>query len=244
MWVWTSECECDFLTRAEYSRYGSLRGSISCITIIPSSAWDIYNARGQDQLLTNSHTIFQTKQLHLSSCFWIRWEPSSLAKLVHPSSHMEAHPWEFVDVPYSWNSGADGHLTTRAACMLLVRFHGWPWYKGSARKPAALSDRLSQRFSYSFQVGTYGIRSSHRSIDLTGVVSTPWIFFCTRPLDLSIKSSSRLVIELSIVLISFDSPVSNKRIYYTSFYNVPPPDWPFFSKNITGPRTRNNRKNS
>ena len=77
-----------------------------------------------------------------------------------------AHPWEFVDVPYSWNPRADGHLTASAsssgsACAIAA--YEWLDFtvgsdtRGSVRKPAAL-------------VGAYGIRPSHGSMDLTGVV--------------------------------------------------------------------------
>lgn len=77
-----------------------------------------------------------------------------------------AHPWEFIDVPYSWNPRADGHLTASAsssgsACAIAA--YEWLDFtvgsdtRGSVRKPAAL-------------VGAYGIRPSHGSIDLKGVV--------------------------------------------------------------------------
>ena len=77
-----------------------------------------------------------------------------------------AHPWEFVDVPYSWNPRADGHLTASAsssgsACAIAA--YDWLDFtigsdtRGSVRKPAAL-------------VGAYGIRPSHASMDLSGVV--------------------------------------------------------------------------
>ncbi|RDB20143.1 Amidase 1 [Hypsizygus marmoreus] len=77
-----------------------------------------------------------------------------------------ASPWEFHDIPYSWNPRADGYLTASAsssgsACAIA----GYDWVdftvgsdtRGSVRKPAAL-------------VGAYGIRPSHGSMDLTGVV--------------------------------------------------------------------------
>ncbi|KAH9482271.1 Scytalone dehydratase-like protein Arp1 [Psilocybe cubensis] len=77
-----------------------------------------------------------------------------------------ANPWEFVDVPYSWNPRGDGHLTASAsssgsACAIA----GYNWLeftvgsdtRGSVRKPAALT-------------GVYGIRPSHGSLDLSGVV--------------------------------------------------------------------------
>ena len=77
-----------------------------------------------------------------------------------------ANPWEFVDVPYSWNPRADGYLTASAsssgsACAISA--YEWLDFaigsdtRGSVRKPAAL-------------VGVYGIRPSHGSMDLTGVV--------------------------------------------------------------------------
>ena len=77
-----------------------------------------------------------------------------------------ANPWEFVDVPYSWNPRADGYLTASAsssgsACAIAA--YEWLDFtigsdtRGSVRKPAAL-------------VGVYGIRPSHGSMDLTGVV--------------------------------------------------------------------------
>ncbi|KAF8165859.1 amidase signature domain-containing protein [Crassisporium funariophilum] len=77
-----------------------------------------------------------------------------------------AQPWEFMDVPYSWNPRGDGHLTASAsssgsACAIA----GYSWLeftvgsdtRGSVRKPAAL-------------VGAYGLRPSHGSMDLKGVV--------------------------------------------------------------------------
>lgn len=77
-----------------------------------------------------------------------------------------AHPWEFVDVPYSWNPRGDGHLTASAsssgsACAIAA--YDWLDFtvgsdtRGSVRKPASL-------------VGAYGIRPSHGSMDLKGVV--------------------------------------------------------------------------
>jgi hypothetical protein len=77
-----------------------------------------------------------------------------------------AHPWEFFDVPYSWNPRGDGHLTASAsssgsACAIAA--YDWLEFtvgsdtRGSVRKPASL-------------VGAYGIRPSHGSMDLTGVV--------------------------------------------------------------------------
>ncbi|KAG6840095.1 hypothetical protein C0991_008993 [Blastosporella zonata] len=77
-----------------------------------------------------------------------------------------AQPWEFEDIPYSWNPRADGQLTASAsssgsACAIA----GYDWLeftvgsdtRESVRKPAAF-------------VGAYGIRPSHGSLDLTGVV--------------------------------------------------------------------------
>ncbi|KAG6811912.1 hypothetical protein H0H92_005310 [Tricholoma furcatifolium] len=77
-----------------------------------------------------------------------------------------AQPWEYEDIPYSWNPRADGYLTASAsssgsACAIA----GYDWLdftvgsdtRGSVRKPAAF-------------VGAYGIRPSHGSLDLTGVV--------------------------------------------------------------------------
>ena len=77
-----------------------------------------------------------------------------------------SNPWEFVDVPYSWNPRADGYLTASAsssgsACT--IGAYEWLDFtigsdtRGSVRNPAAL-------------VEVYGIRPSHRSMDLTGVV--------------------------------------------------------------------------
>jgi len=77
-----------------------------------------------------------------------------------------AHPWEFRDVAYSWNPRGDGHLTASAsssgsACAIAA--YEWLDFtvgsdtRGSVRKPAAL-------------VGVYGIRPSHGSMDLRGVM--------------------------------------------------------------------------
>lgn len=77
-----------------------------------------------------------------------------------------SNPWDFIDIPYSWNPRADGYLTasassTGSACAIA----GYEWLdftvgsdtRGSVRKPATL-------------VGAYGIRPTHGSMDLTGVV--------------------------------------------------------------------------
>ncbi|KAF9458005.1 amidase signature domain-containing protein [Collybia nuda] len=77
-----------------------------------------------------------------------------------------AQPWEYRDIPYSWNPRADGYLTASAsssgsACAIA----GYDWLdfavgsdtRGSVRKPAAL-------------VGAYGMRPTHGSMDLSGVV--------------------------------------------------------------------------
>lgn len=77
-----------------------------------------------------------------------------------------AQPWEYKDVAYSWNPRADGHLTASgsssgSACAIA----GYDWLdfavgsdtRGSVRKPAAL-------------VGAYGMRPTHGSMDLSGVV--------------------------------------------------------------------------
>jgi hypothetical protein len=77
-----------------------------------------------------------------------------------------ANPWEFVDIPYSWNPRGDGYLTASAsssgsACAIAT--YDWLDFtvgsdtRGSVRKPASL-------------VGAYGIRPSVGSLDLTGVV--------------------------------------------------------------------------
>lgn len=77
-----------------------------------------------------------------------------------------AQPWEYVDVGYSWNPRGDGYLTAGAsssgsACAIAA----YPWMdftvgsdtRGSIRKPAAL-------------VGAFGIRPSHGTMDMTGVL--------------------------------------------------------------------------
>ncbi|KAF8806190.1 amidase signature enzyme [Phlegmacium glaucopus] len=114
-----------------------------------------------------------------------------------------AHPWEFVDVPYSWNPRADGYLTASAsssgsACAIAA--YQWLDFtvgsdtRGSVRKPAAL-------------VGVYGIRPSHGSMDLTGVVPLSEEmdtagFFARDP-----QLFYEIVSEWYI-----DSPVANKKM--------------------------------
>nr|AJP77092.1 indole-3-acetamide (IAM) hydrolase [Tricholoma vaccinum] len=77
-----------------------------------------------------------------------------------------ANPWDFLDIPYCWNPRADGYLTASAsssgsACAIAA--YEWLDFtvgsdtRGSVRKPATL-------------VGAYGIRPSHGSMDLTGVL--------------------------------------------------------------------------
>ncbi|KAG6877075.1 hypothetical protein C0993_010462 [Termitomyces sp. T159_Od127] len=77
-----------------------------------------------------------------------------------------AQPWEYVDHAYSINPRADGHLTASAsssgsACAIA----GYDWVeftvgsdtRGSVRKPAAF-------------VGAYGMRPTHGSLDMQGVL--------------------------------------------------------------------------
>ncbi|KAG5723421.1 Glutamyl-tRNA(Gln) amidotransferase subunit A [Termitomyces sp. T112] len=77
-----------------------------------------------------------------------------------------AQPWEYVDHAYSFNPRADGHLTASAsssgsACAVA----GYEWVeftvgsdtRGSVRKPAAF-------------VGAYGMRPTHGSLYMAGVV--------------------------------------------------------------------------
>jgi len=78
-----------------------------------------------------------------------------------------AQPWEFVDFEYSRNPRGDGHLTAGAsssgsACAIAA--YNWLDFtvgsdtRGSIRKPAAL-------------VGAFGLRPSHGTLDMSGVVT-------------------------------------------------------------------------
>jgi hypothetical protein len=77
-----------------------------------------------------------------------------------------ANPWEFIDNKYPWNPRGDGYLTAASsssgsACAIA----GYDWIdfavgsdtRGSVRKPASI-------------VGSYGIRPTWGSMDLTGVM--------------------------------------------------------------------------
>ena len=78
-----------------------------------------------------------------------------------------AQPWEFVDFEYSRNPRGDGHLTAGAsssgsACAIAA-YHWLDFTvgsdtRGSIRKPAAL-------------VGAFGLRPSHGTLDMSGVVT-------------------------------------------------------------------------
>ena len=132
-----------------------------------------------------------------------------------------ANPWEFVDVPYSWNPRADGYLTASAsssgsACAIAA--YEWLDFtigsdtRGSVRKPAAL-------------VGVYGIRPSHGSMDLTGVVplseemDTAGFFARDPQLFYEIASEWFVWAHTIIDLLAYrshcryiDSPVANQRV--------------------------------
>ena len=132
-----------------------------------------------------------------------------------------AQPWEFVDVPYSWNPRADGYLTASAsssgsACAIAA--YEWLDFaigsdtRGSVRKPAAL-------------VGVYGIRPSHGSMDLTGVVplseemDTAGFFARDPQIFYEIASEWFVRTHSIIVLLAYqshyryiDSPVANQRV--------------------------------
>ena len=132
-----------------------------------------------------------------------------------------ANPWEFVDVPYSWNPRADGYLTASAsssgsACAIAA--YEWLDFtigsdtRGSVRKPAAL-------------VGVYGIRPSPGSMDLTGVVplseemDTAGFFARDPQLFYEIASKWLVWAHSIIVFLAYrshcryiDSPVANQRV--------------------------------
>ena len=130
---------------------------------------DIYNAKGLPTA-AGSHAYKLTNEVPMQSA-------PSVQKLVDLGAIMVgktrtsqfahgAQPWEFIDVPYSWNPRGDGYLTAAAsssgsACAIAA-YH-WLEFtvgsdtRGSVRKPATL-------------VGVYGIRPSHGSMDMTGVV--------------------------------------------------------------------------
>ncbi|KXN81847.1 Amidase 1 [Leucoagaricus sp. SymC.cos] len=77
-----------------------------------------------------------------------------------------AQPWEFVDFEYSWNPRGDGYLTAGASSSgsaVAIAAYSWMDFtigsdtRGSIRKPAAL-------------VGAFGLRPSHGTLDLDGVI--------------------------------------------------------------------------
>ncbi|KDR84180.1 hypothetical protein GALMADRAFT_111430 [Galerina marginata CBS 339.88] len=151
------------------SRLGVLSGATSPLSGTRFGLKDIYDAQGLPTAAGSlayemTHPIPEgtapsiTRLLALGATMVGKTRTSQFAH--------GAHPWEFVDVPYSWNPRGDGHLTASAsssgsACAIA----GYQWLeftvgsdtRGSVRKPAAL-------------VGVYGIRPSHGSLDLTGVV--------------------------------------------------------------------------
>ncbi|KAK4452717.1 amidase signature enzyme [Podospora aff. communis PSN243] len=77
-----------------------------------------------------------------------------------------ADPWQFVDVHYPWNPRGDGYLTAASSSSgSAAAIAAYEWLditigsdtRGSVRKPAAL-------------VGSYGIRPTWGSMDLSGVI--------------------------------------------------------------------------
>ncbi|OIW31913.1 amidase signature enzyme [Coniochaeta ligniaria NRRL 30616] len=77
-----------------------------------------------------------------------------------------ADPWQFLDIHYPWNPRGDGYLTAASSSSgSAAAIAGYDWIdialgsdtRGSVRKPAAL-------------VGSYGIRPTWGSMDLTGVI--------------------------------------------------------------------------
>lgn len=130
---------------------------------------DIYNAKGLPTA-AGSHAYKLTNEIPMQSAPSVQRLLDLGAIMVGKTRTSQfahgAQPWEFIDVPYSWNPRGDGHLTAAAsssgsACAIAA-YH-WLEFtvgsdtRGSVRKPATL-------------VGVYGIRPSHGSMDLTGVV--------------------------------------------------------------------------
>ncbi|EKM79758.1 hypothetical protein AGABI1DRAFT_113062 [Agaricus bisporus var. burnettii JB137-S8] len=77
-----------------------------------------------------------------------------------------AQPWEYADFEYSWNPRGDGYLTAGASSSgsaSAIAAYDWIDFavgsdtRGSIRKPAAL-------------VGAFGLRPSHGTLDMKGVV--------------------------------------------------------------------------
>ncbi|KAK5693231.1 hypothetical protein LTR17_025179 [Elasticomyces elasticus] len=77
-----------------------------------------------------------------------------------------ADPYQFIDIHYPWNPRGDGYLTAASSSSgSTAAIAGYDWIdisigsdtRGSVRKPAAL-------------VGSYGIRPTWRSMNLTGVI--------------------------------------------------------------------------
>ncbi|KAK0387240.1 hypothetical protein NLU13_5553 [Sarocladium strictum] len=77
-----------------------------------------------------------------------------------------ADPWQFIDIHYPWNPRGDGYLTAVSSSSgSAATIAGYDWVdiaigsdtRGSVRKPAAL-------------VGSYGIRPTWNSMDLSGVI--------------------------------------------------------------------------
>ncbi|KFA63308.1 hypothetical protein S40285_07637 [Stachybotrys chlorohalonatus IBT 40285] len=77
-----------------------------------------------------------------------------------------ADPWQFLDIHYPWNPRGDGYLTAASSSSgSAAAIAAYDWLditigsdtRGSVRKPAAL-------------VGSYGMRPSWGSMDLTGII--------------------------------------------------------------------------
>jgi hypothetical protein len=77
-----------------------------------------------------------------------------------------ADPWQFLDIHYPWNPRGDGYLTAASSSSgSAAAIAGYSWLditvgsdtRGSVRKPAAL-------------VGSYGIRPTWGSLNLTGII--------------------------------------------------------------------------
>ncbi|KAK4893255.1 hypothetical protein LTR27_008377 [Elasticomyces elasticus] len=77
-----------------------------------------------------------------------------------------ADPYQFIDIHYPWNPRGDGYLTAASSSSgSAAAIAGYDWIdmsigsdtRGSVRKPAAL-------------VGSYGIRPTWQSMNLTGVI--------------------------------------------------------------------------
>jgi Asp-tRNA(Asn)/Glu-tRNA(Gln) amidotransferase A subunit family amidase len=136
-----------------------------------------------------------------------------------------ADPWQFVDIHYPWNPRGDGYLTAASSSSgSAAAIAAYDWVdiaigsdtRGSVRKPAAL-------------VGSYGIRPTWNSMNLSGVIPLATEMdtagFFARDPKLFDQVSKLWYQDSTVPMnLSFTGSVPKKLVYPVDYFPLQNPD--------------------